>query len=127
MLIDYHLHSQFSCDSRTNMEQICQAALNAGLTEIAFTDHMDLTYPHQYENHYIHDLDHYFATIAQYQQRYSGQLRIRVGLEIGLERHRLSTRNQRRSCQPKSILSGQKQTAGVSAVLFSHTGLHSTI
>ncbi len=89
MLIDYHLHSQFSCDSRTNMEQICQAALNAGLTEIAFTDHMDLTYPHQYENHYIHDLDHYFATIAQYQQRYSGQLRIRVGLEIGLERHRL--------------------------------------
>lgn len=89
MLIDYHLHSQFSCDSLTTMDEICQAALHAGLNEIAFTDHMDFTYPHQYENHYIHDLENYLAAISQYQMRYAGQLTIRAGLEIGLERHRL--------------------------------------
>ncbi|MGM9525637.1 MAG: histidinol-phosphatase HisJ family protein [Peptococcaceae bacterium] len=89
MLIDYHLHSQFSCDSLTNMESICQTAVAAGLDEIAFTDHMDLTWPQQYENHYIHDLDNYLAAIAQYQTRYAGQLTIRAGVEIGLERHRL--------------------------------------
>ena len=56
MLIDYHLHSQFSCDSLTNMESICQAAIAAGLDEIAFTDHMDLTWPQQYEKpkHFHH-------------------------------------------------------------------------
>ena len=59
-----------SCDSLTNMEAICQAALSAGLDEIAFTDHMDFTYPLQYENHYIHDLDNYLDTINQYRQRY---------------------------------------------------------
>ena len=90
MLIDYHLHSQFSCDSRTNMDAICQAALNAGLNEIAFTDHMDFTWPHQYENHYVHDLDNYLHTIAIYQDKYAGQLNIRAGLEIGLEKHRLN-------------------------------------
>ena len=82
MLIDYHLHSQFSCDSLTTMDEICQAALHAGLNEIAFTDHMDFTYPHQYENHYIHDLENYLAAISQYQLRYAGQLTIRAGLEI---------------------------------------------
>lgn len=90
MYIDYHLHSQFSCDSLTNMEAICLAALSAGLDEIAFTDHMDFTYPLQYENHYIHDLDNYLDTINQYRQRYSGQLVIRAGVEIGMERHRLA-------------------------------------
>lgn len=89
MLIDYHLHSQFSCDSHTNMEEICQAAVQAGLNEIAFTDHMDLTYPHQYENHYIHDLEYYLDAISQCQLQFSGQLTVRAGLEIGLERHRL--------------------------------------
>ena len=90
MLIDYHLHSQFSCDSVTNMEAICLAALEAGLDEIAFTDHMDFNYPHQYENHYIHDLDNYLAAISQYQIRFAGQLTIRAGIEIGLERRRLT-------------------------------------
>ena len=90
MLIDYHLHSQFSCDSVTNMEAICLAALEAGLDEIAFTDHMDFNYPHQYENHYIHDFDNYLAAISQYQIRFAGQLTIRAGIEIGLERHRLT-------------------------------------
>lgn len=89
MLLDYHLHSQFSCDSHTDMESICRAAIDAGLDEIAFTDHMDLTYPQQYENHYIHDLDNYLRAVRQQQERFAGRLVIRAGLEIGLERHRL--------------------------------------
>ena len=88
MLIDYHLHSQFSCDSHTNIEAICQAALNAGLQEIAITDHMDFTWPQQYENHYVHDLEYYLSTIHLFQERYAGRLNIRTGLEIGLEKHR---------------------------------------
>lgn len=93
MLMDYHLHSQFSCDSHTTMEAICQAALKAGLDEIAFTDHMDFNWPHQYENHYVHDLDHYIHTISIFQEKYAGKLNIRAGLEIGLEKHRLQEYN----------------------------------
>lgn len=87
MLIDYHLHSQFSCDSHTNIEAICQTAWETGLNEIAITDHMDFTWPHQYENHYIHDLEYYLNTIHIFQERYAGKLTIRSGLEIGLEKH----------------------------------------
>ncbi len=106
MLLDYHLHSQFSCDSHTDMESICLAAIGAGLEEIAFTDHMDLTYPQQYENHYIHDLEHYLRAVRQQQTRFDGQLTIRAGLEIGLERHRLKEYDAILSSYPLDFVIG---------------------
>lgn len=89
MLIDYHIHSRFSPDSEADLGDICRAAVNAGLDEICFTDHMDFTYPHAYENLYIHDLDNYLTTIEHYRKEFQGQLTIRSGVEIGMEIHRL--------------------------------------
>lgn len=90
MPVDYHLHSQFSKDSKTTLEAICQAAVACGLAEIAITDHMDYSYPDIRPDHQIDNLDTYFDTIAQYQKRYHGQLTIRTGIEIGMEPHHLS-------------------------------------
>lgn len=116
MLIDYHLHSQFSNDSHTNMNAICEAALLAGLQEIAFTDHMDFTYPQQYENHYIHDLDNYLTTVAHYQQCYAGRLTIRAGIEIGLERHRLADYDAILQAYPFDFVIGSVHEIGGVAV-----------
>lgn len=89
MLVDYHLHSQFSGDSKTTLDAICQAAVERGLQEIAITDHMDYSYPAIRLDHQIADIDAYFRTIAQYQKRYDGVLTIRTGIEIGMEPHHL--------------------------------------
>ena len=89
MFIDYHIHSRFSPDSETDLNEICRTAIQNGLDEICFTDHMDFTYPHAYENLYIHDLDNYLKTIDNCRKQFDGQLKIRSGVEIGLEIHRL--------------------------------------
>ncbi len=91
MLVDYHLHSQFSGDSKTTLEAICNAAIAQGLSEIAITDHMDYSYPAIRPNHQIADIDTYMNTIAQYQQKYAGTLTIRAGIEIGMEPHHLQS------------------------------------
>lgn len=38
---DYHVHSTFSIDCQEEMENQCRAAIAAGITEIAFTEHVD--------------------------------------------------------------------------------------
>ena len=40
-MFDYHVHTEFSVDCATPMRDSCLAAIDAGITEIAFTDHVD--------------------------------------------------------------------------------------
>ena len=42
---DFHMHSSYSGDSDTPMEQMAAQAVKAGLTQICFTEHMDYDYP----------------------------------------------------------------------------------
>ena len=41
MFYDYHVHSNFSPDSKTSMTKMIETGINLGLKEICFTDHMD--------------------------------------------------------------------------------------
>ena len=41
MLADYHVHTEFSDDSREPMEEQVKKAISLGLTELCFTDHVD--------------------------------------------------------------------------------------
>ena len=38
---DYHLHTEFSFDSREKMEKVCQKAVEIGIKEICFTEHVE--------------------------------------------------------------------------------------
>jgi len=40
-LIDYHVHSTHSGDGHVSIEEMCRVAVERGLAEIAFTDHVD--------------------------------------------------------------------------------------
>ena len=44
-MFDYHVHTSFSADSRMPMEKACQEAVDKGIQEIAFTEHVDYFYP----------------------------------------------------------------------------------
>lgn len=41
MFADYHVHSEFSDDSDYRMEDIVEEALEMGMNELCFTDHVD--------------------------------------------------------------------------------------
>ncbi len=81
MLADYHVHSLHSFDAQGTVAQMCAAALQAGLTEVCFTEHIE---PH-------HPLvscdvppvyDNWFADLEAARHAFP-QLTIRAGIEIG--------------------------------------------
>ena len=41
LLTDFHSHTQFSSDSRTNMRELAACAAESGVSILCFTDHMD--------------------------------------------------------------------------------------
>lgn len=82
MFADYHMHSQFSNDSKTPMEDMVQRAVSLGLDEICFTEHMDYgvgVAPCDYEA--------YLAGLAAAREAFGARIRIRTGIEFGVQRH----------------------------------------
>lgn len=81
MLVDYHTHTDFSPDAHYSMGAMCAAAVAAGLSEIAFTDHADFE-PTDAATGYL-DLPVYIDSLRRYQREYEGRLKIRAGIELG--------------------------------------------
>jgi histidinol-phosphatase (PHP family) len=80
---DYHMHSSFSCDSRTPMAAMCRAAIGQGIGEIGFAEHFDL---HPSENEACRDafrLEPWARELERCREAFAGQLTIRAGVEIG--------------------------------------------
>jgi histidinol-phosphatase (PHP family) len=84
-LQDLHIHTEYSCDSRAKMMDMCQAALDIGIDEIGFTDHMDLI-PDDPCAGYL-QLDPWWDALEICRTKYGDSLIIKAGIEIG-EPHR---------------------------------------
>ncbi|SFR95485.1 histidinol-phosphatase HisJ family protein [Anaeromicropila populeti] len=83
MLADYHVHSDFSSDSRTPMHNMIEKAISMGLERICFTDHMDYDFPIQYKMLFEFDPEEYFRKITELSALYP-QINILKGIEIGM-------------------------------------------
>lgn len=81
MLADYHLHSNFSHDGRNAVDEICQAAIQKGVKEIAITDHYDAEDSLFNDRNYNYEA--YDIEIKNAQQHYSNQLTIKSAVELG--------------------------------------------
>lgn len=107
MYADFHIHSEFSDDSRTHMEKQIQRAIDLGLREICFTDHVDYGIKKDWTEDPIRwrggdgvgtaasDLDpltnvnypEYFGKLLRMKKLYGHQITIRNGLEFGIQQH----------------------------------------
>ena len=108
ILSDFHLHSFFSADSDTPMEDQVRAAIKAGLSSICFTEHFDPDWP--YANTpkedlgapFSVDMKAYLAELSRMRELYGDQIRIFSGIEVGLaegfEEETLSFVNDHRDC-----------------------------
>jgi len=81
-VLDYHVHTNFSSDAKMSMKEACQAGLNKGVTEIAFTEHLDVIYPDSNLD-WDFDIQKYSQTIQHMSQAYPA-LKIVKGVEVGL-------------------------------------------
>ncbi|MCT8140029.1 histidinol-phosphatase HisJ family protein [Anaerobacillus sp. CMMVII] len=82
-MFDYHVHSLFSADSKMKLEDACDAAIAAGVKEIAFTEHIDYFYPNC---DLIFDFDYqeYAKAVEVIQEKYREKLTVLKAVEIGI-------------------------------------------
>lgn len=90
ILTDFHLHSTFSGDGKSTMEEMIQKAITLGLTHVCFTEHHDIDYV------YSNDLtpgcfevnaDSYLYDLLKLRAKYADQIKVMFGIELGLQPH----------------------------------------
>lgn len=99
MIADYHMHTYYSDDSQYEMEKAVKKAIELGLNEICFTDHVDYGIKLEHEDYmrlneeerknWIANVDykHYFEEIHQLQVKYKDRITIKQGMEFGIQTH----------------------------------------
>lgn len=88
ILWDCHMHSSFSADSDTSMEDMILEAIRRGLHGICFTEHLDPDYPPTPDNETFElDLAGYQNTLYALRDKYRSELEIHYGIELGLQPH----------------------------------------
>ena len=83
-MFDYHVHSEFSVDCRVPMIESCRAAIASGVTEIAFTDHLDHEPADPGFGYYRPDA--YFEAIARVRDEAGDRLTVLAGVEMDFNR-----------------------------------------
>ena len=107
MRADYHLHCEFSDDSRERMENQIEQAIALGLDEICFTDHVDYGIKKDWSEGGIQwrgsdsvssgaegldpmanvNYPEYFSKLDRMRETYKGRITIKKGLEFGIQTH----------------------------------------
>ena len=98
MYFDYHVHSDFSNDCDYPMEQVILDAIDHGIEELAFTEHVDYgpyddwdcPNPHRNEQGDLAlnvDYPRYFPRVTELAEKYSEKIAIKRGLEFGVQTH----------------------------------------
>ena len=86
ILWDCHMHSSFSADSDTPMENMVLKALSLGLKGVTFTEHLDPDYPSTPESlDFSLDLSSYRKELLRLQEIYKDKIQLRFGIELGLQ------------------------------------------
>jgi histidinol phosphate phosphatase HisJ family len=102
MLCDYHVHTNFSDDSEYIMENVIIDAIKMGISEVCFTDHVDYGIKVDWEqddkikhvgNTPIYNVNYplYFNEIERLQNKYYNEIKIKKGLEFGMQMHTIQS------------------------------------
>lgn len=86
---DFHIHTNFSGDSKTPMEEMIQRAISLGLTHICITEHYDPDYVYLPDEESIFELntDSYLYELLKLREKYKEQISVGFGVELGLQPH----------------------------------------
>ncbi len=80
---DNHIHTSFSGDSECPMEDYIQAAINASMDEICFTEHID----YGVKTDTSCNLDLYRKEFLRCYDKYSNKISIKFGIEFGVQKN----------------------------------------
>ncbi len=78
---DYHIHTDYSCDCKATMIEMCQAAIDFNIGEIGFCDHYDLM-PEDPCYAFLR-VDAWWESLQRCREEFHDSLTIRAGVELG--------------------------------------------
>jgi histidinol-phosphatase (PHP family) len=78
-MLDYHVHTEFSSDCKIPMAVQCEAAIAAGVTEIAFCDHLDHEPADPGYGYYRPEA--FLASVDACREAYGSKLTVLAGVE----------------------------------------------
>ncbi len=87
---DFHLHSYFSGDSNTPMEQMILKGIDLGLTSMCFTEHKDVDFVYikpEEDGKFELNTDSYLYELATLKSKYANKIKLLFGVELGLQPH----------------------------------------
>ena len=85
---DCHLHSSFSGDSHTPMEEMILQGISQDLDTLCFTEHNDFDFPDAPDlkgESFLLNVDSYLYDLARLKEKYAGKIRLLFGVELGLQ------------------------------------------
>jgi len=85
-MYDYHVHSNFSADCEVDMKDTIERAIDIGMKEICFTDHIDYEYCDKSIN-FEFDMKDYGDYINRMRSLYGDRIKILKGVEMGIQPH----------------------------------------
>lgn len=85
-MFDYHVHTEFSGDCSVNMESMVKRGIKEGLSEICFTDHLDIDSTEGSDN-FVFSSEIYEKRILSLREIYGKDISIKMGVEIGIQPH----------------------------------------
>jgi len=81
-MIDYHIHTMLCNHAEKPMEAYVKRAMDIGLKEMCFLDHLTLDENGRNHSMSIGEIGLYFQAIQRLKYRYRDRIRIRAGLEV---------------------------------------------
>jgi histidinol-phosphatase (PHP family) len=83
-LVDFHVHSTFSCDGRSSINDLCEKAVELEFREIGFSEHVD--FDPSDEGFGFFNYDSYKSAIEEARLLFKNRLVIRRGVEIDYQK-----------------------------------------
>ena len=85
---DFHNHTSFSSDCKIPMEEMIQKGISLGMTHLCFTEHMDPDYPVSGDGlTFLLDTDAYRSRFLELKEKYSSNIELLWGVELGIQPH----------------------------------------
>ena len=98
MIIDYHIHTNYSDDCEYSMEEVVKDAISMGVEEICFTDHVDYGVKTDWDSgeRVVYkagmarlnvDYPRYYEEIIKLQNKFAEKITLKLGMEFGVQMH----------------------------------------
>jgi len=86
---DFHMHSTYSGDAQSSMEEMISEAINKGFKHICFTEHQDIGFPYKDESEvgdFDLNTDSYLYELLGMRAKYEDRIKLGFGVELGMQK-----------------------------------------